>query len=202
MRSPRQPNQFNQDAISGVVFNAWWQVSFSPVLIVRLTKGFVSTAIYRESMKGVMDVFEPGRLRVGLDVVLVPRVEQMYRKRPRQFVQRFFTEAEMAYCLAAAKPSRRFQRFAGRIAAKEAVMKVLGRGWPYLPWTDVEIARDGAGQPRVKLSGKAQELMERYKLAYIQGSITHDGKLAAAVAVGVPRTTRAGSSRESIKGTR
>jgi holo-[acyl-carrier protein] synthase len=139
-------------------------------------------------MKGVMDVVKLGPLRVGLDVVVVSRVKQMYEKRPRQFVQRLFSKDEATYCLAAARPCRRYQRFAGRIAAKEAVMKVLGKGWPHVPWTDIEIDRDGSGQPIAKLRGKALELMERHKLAHIQVSITHDGEIAVAVAVGIPKT--------------
>lgn len=67
-------------------------------------------------------------------------------------------------------------------------MKVLGKGWPHVPWTDIEIDRDGSGQPIAKLRGKALELMERHKLAHIQVSITHDGEIAVAVAVGIPKT--------------
>lgn len=144
------------------------------------------SAIYMKA-KGVMDVLKPEPLRVGLDVVLVSRVEQMYNKRPRQFVQRFFGEDEREYCLAPSRPACRFQRFAGRIAAKEAVMKVLRQGWPRLSWTDIQIVSDGSGRPVVELRGKALEIMDRLGLASIQVSITHDGDIAAAVAVGISR---------------
>lgn len=141
-------------------------------------------------VKGVMDVHRPVPLRIGLDVVLISRVKQMYEKRPRQFVERFFGKHEREYCLAAARPCRRFERFAGRIAAKEAVMKVLGHGWPHVPWTDIEIVNDGSGQPAANLKGKALDIMERQELASIQVSITHDGQVAAAVAVGISTAIR------------
>lgn len=136
----------------------------------------------------VNSVKKPEPFRIGLDLVLISRVKASYDKSPVLFVKRFLSDDEAAYCLDVARPCRRFERFAGRIAAKEAVMKVLGKGWPHVPWTDIEIVHDESKRPLVRLKGKALAIMGQHNLEYIQVSITHDGQMAAAVAIGIPRT--------------
>ncbi len=137
--------------------------------------------------KGGITVTEPDPIRVGLDLVLISRVKKSYEKRPCLFIKRFFSKDEAAYCLSASGPRRKLECLAGRIAAKEAVMKVLGRGWPQVPWTDIEILHDDLKRPFARLRGKALSFMEELNLGCIQISITHDGQIAAAVAVGVSR---------------
>ena len=128
------------------------------------------------------DPHEP--LRIGIDLIMLSRVEKMYREHGDLFLKRFFTAKEASYSLGAPGLDRRIERLGGRIAAKEAVMKALGQGWPYIPWTDIEIVNQKAGGPCVSLKGKAQALMKEKNLESIQISITHDGQFAAAVAVG------------------
>ncbi len=129
---------------------------------------------------------QPQHFRLGLDVVSLSRVERMYEKRPCLFMKRFFTRKEAGYCLNATEIHRKLERFGGRIAAKEAVMKVLGEGWPKVPWTDIEVIHDGLGRPLVRLKGKALSVMEEENIETIQVSITHDRQIAAAVALGIP----------------
>ncbi len=131
---------------------------------------------------------KPEPFRIGLDLVLISRVKASYDKSPVLFAKRFLSDDEAAYCFDAARRCRQYERLAGRIAAKEAVMKVLGKGWPHVPWTDIEIVHDESKRPLVKLKGKALAIMGQQDLEYIQVSITHDGQMAAAVAMGIPRT--------------
>lgn len=77
------------------------------------------------------------------------------------------------------------ERVCGRIAAKEAVMKVLGQGWPAVSWTDIAVLVDASGRPAVTLAGKARAVMDSLGLVAIDVSITHDGDLAIAVALGL-----------------
>lgn len=130
---------------------------------------------------------QPEPFRLGLDVVSLSRVKRIYEKRPCLFMKRFFTQEEAAYCLNAVGFGRKLERFGGRIAAKEAVMKVLGKGWPYIPWTDIEVVHDGLGRPVVHLKGKALSTMENQDIGSIQVSITHDWPVAAAVAMGISK---------------
>ncbi len=116
----------------------------------------------------------------------VSRVKRSYEKRPALFVKRFLSECEADYCLKG-PPCSGFERLAGHIAAKEAVMKVLGKGWPHIPWTDIEILHEESGQPWARLKGKALLVMKERHLGAIVLSITHDGDFAAAMALGIPR---------------
>lgn len=132
--------------------------------------------------------------KVGVDVVLVPRVERSLSSHPSQFFRRFFTERELSFC----SGPRKIQRLSGRIAAKEAVMKVLGDGWPRVPWVDIEILPGDNAQPLVYLNGKAKALLEKENLGTVEVSITHDGDVAVAVALGIPREAFSGPAGESL----
>ncbi|HHY34340.1 MAG TPA: holo-ACP synthase [Firmicutes bacterium] len=118
--------------------------------------------------------------RVGIDVVPVNRVERSLRRFGDMFVRRFFTDGELG-----AMPKKDALHMAGRIAAKEACMKVLGAGWPQVPWTSLEILRDATGRPVVRAGGRALATMKRLQIKEISVSLSHDGGLALAVALGV-----------------
>jgi phosphopantetheine--protein transferase-like protein len=63
-------------------------------------------------------------------------------------------------------------------------MKVLGKGWPAIPWTSIEVLPDESGRPEINLTGKAALAMSRLGISAIDVSITHDGDLAVAAALG------------------
>ncbi len=103
---------------------------------------------------------------------------------PLRYAARFLTEKEFTYCTRAAG-SLDAQKVAGRIAAKEAVMKVLGDGWPRVPWVDIEVLPGCKKRPSVKLYGNAYAISISMGLTAIDVSISHDGGFAIAAAVGV-----------------
>ena len=75
---------------------------------------------------------------------------------------------------------------AGRFAAKEAILKVLGTGWRgQIAWRDMEILNDPNGQPHVVLSGESQRIAAQLGITRILISITHTEHYAAASAIGV-----------------
>jgi holo-[acyl-carrier protein] synthase len=75
---------------------------------------------------------------------------------------------------------------AGRVAAKEAVVKALGCGFSGdVTWQDVEILSDGAGAPVVILLGGALQVAQKLGISKILVSITHVQSLAAATALAV-----------------
>ncbi len=120
-------------------------------------------------------------LGLGTDIVDVQRIRSALRRHGGRLKRRAFTEAEAAYCDAQADPST---HFAGRFAAKEAVLKALGCGWSRgVTWRDVEIL-PGSGPPEVRLAGKAREFArERGVREPILVSVSHDGGLAVGFAV-------------------
>jgi holo-[acyl-carrier protein] synthase len=112
---------------------------------------------------------------IGIDVLEVARMEQALARRP-SLSARLFTDAELAYADAHARPA---VHLAARFCAKEAVAKALAlEAWAF---RDVEVvATDTA--PEVRLSGaaatRAAELGVHPRI-----SLTHTRDTAAAVAI-------------------
>ena len=94
------------------------------------------------------------------------------------------TRAEQAYCLK--NPKRYFEHLAGRFAAKEAVLKVLGTGWRGgIAWTDVEVIKEPSGQPRILLAGECERIAHVLGIAHWHLSISHIETHATASAIGM-----------------
>jgi holo-[acyl-carrier protein] synthase len=120
---------------------------------------------------------------IGTDIVECLRIAQMIERHGELFLTRVFTPPEIEYC-----SSRRAatQHYAGRWAAKEAILKALGTGWSRgIRWRDMEIRNDAAGKPSVALGGGARELCERLGIGDILISISHCRTHATALAVAV-----------------
>ena len=119
----------------------------------------------------------------GIDIVETARIKQMVEEHGQRFLDRCFTPAEQAYCRL--HPKRYYEHLAGRFAAKEAVLKVLGTGWRGgIAWTDVDVVKMVTGQPTVQLTGEsarvaAEQGIERWHL-----SISHIETHATASAIG------------------
>ncbi len=109
---------------------------------------------------------------LGIDVVDIGRLEALLERAPG-VERRLFTKREREYCAARSNPG---VHLAGTLAAKEAVMKALRLG-PLVAWASrIEVERDGAGAPRVRLKGGLPE-------EHVAVSISHDGPVAVAIAL-------------------
>ena len=119
----------------------------------------------------------------GIDVVEIPRLADLLSKHGPRFVERVFTQAERDYC---SGKKREVEHLAGRFAAKEAVLKVLGTGWSgKISWQDVEVTNNVAGQPSVRLSGECARIAAEMNIRKVLISISHTESWAAASAIGV-----------------
>ena len=117
----------------------------------------------------------------GIDLVDCPRIEEMVKQHGERFVNRIFTAAEQAYAEA---NKDRIEKLAGRFAAKEAILKLMGTGWRgKIAWTDIEVVNNPAGQPEVTLDGEVKKLAEKHGIKHISVSITHTANFAIASAV-------------------
>lgn len=121
-----------------------------------------------------------GILGIGVDICEISRMESFSLE--RRFAERFFSEAERAYLQG--KKAGRPQSMAGMYAAKEAFSKVLGSGFQGFELKEVEVLHDPAGKPYYRISGKAREAMEERGIYTLHLSISHDGGMAVAFAVG------------------
>lgn len=120
-------------------------------------------------------------LGLGTDIIECLRIAKMIERHGELFVGRVYTEHEMAYC-AASKAAT--QHYAGRWAAKEAVLKAIGTGWINgISWRDIEVRNLPTGAPTIKLYGGVREIFERSGIEQIHLSISHCRSHATATAI-------------------
>lgn len=116
-------------------------------------------------------------LGVGVDIVGISRVRQACERTGEVFLRKVFTDRESEYCRRYDDP---WSHLAGRFAAKESVIKAIGRR---LNPVDIEITTDTQGRPGVELRGEAVVVAREVGAGRILVSISHTGDLAVAVAV-------------------
>ncbi len=92
----------------------------------------------------------------GIDLVKVERIEKIIKRWGNSFTSRIFTPLEGEYC--EKKKVNKFQSYAGRFAAKEALLKALGLGLRGANWKEIEIKNDELGQPLIDTSGKLKNI--------------------------------------------
>lgn len=120
-------------------------------------------------------------LGVGTDIIEVLRIARMIERHGELFIGRVYTEHEIEYCASRKAAS---QHYAGRWAAKEAVLKAIGTGLVRgISWRDLEVRANPAGGPTIKLYGGAREVLERSGIERIHLSISHCRSHATAYAL-------------------
>src|SRR5438132_13959528 len=131
---------------------------------------------------------------IGTDIVECVRIGRMIEQHGEVFLTRVYTEREILYCQGRKHAT---EHFAGRWAAKEAILKCLGTGWRRgISWTDLEIRNDPAGKPRVLMCGAAKEIAQTLHIADVLISISHCRAYATAYAIAVSEPI-AGASEAS-----
>src|ERR1039457_6844325 len=117
----------------------------------------------------------------GIDVIEVARIERALT-RPligERFRRRVFTTSEIQY--SEWRGVARYQSYAARFAAKEAVMKAMGTGWNRnVGWSEIEVVRERGKAPTIALSGKAAAFAQTKQIARFHLSITHTAAQAIA----------------------
>ncbi len=120
-------------------------------------------------------------LGTGIDIVECLRIAQMIERHGELFITRVYTDHEIEYCSARKAAT---QHYAGRWAAKEAVLKALGIGWRRgISWRDIEIRNDKNGAPTVQLRGGARDVMTEAHIGRLHVSISHCRNYAVAYVV-------------------
>jgi holo-[acyl-carrier protein] synthase len=115
---------------------------------------------------------------LGVDIAEVGRMKTAIERHGETFLRRVYTAREQEYC---ERFKNKYERYAGRFAAKEAAMKALGTGWSRgVRWVDVEVVREKGGRPTMKLAGEAAKVAERMGVKNIALSITHTAEQAFA----------------------
>jgi len=117
----------------------------------------------------------------GIDIVAIHRIAGLIDRCAEDFLEGTFSANERKEA-EASETANAF--FAGRFAAKEAVVKALGTGFSGdIAWTDVEILRQSIGAPHVRLSGGALAVAQSLGVTRWLVSISHDESHAVASAI-------------------
>jgi holo-[acyl-carrier protein] synthase len=120
---------------------------------------------------------------IGTDIVETLRIARMIERHGELFLSRVYTPHEIAYC---SERKAANQHYAGRWAAKEAVLKALGTGWTRgIRWVDIEVRNEFGGRPSIVLDGEAREISLRLEIDQILISISHCRSHATAYALAV-----------------
>lgn len=115
----------------------------------------------------------------GTDIIEIERVKESIENIGEKFLKRVFTDKEIEYC--ESKKAQKYQHYAGRFAAKEAVFKAISTKLNdkyAITWKDIEIIDDKEGKPYVHLYGIDENIFESIDI-----SISHCKEYAIAYVV-------------------
>lgn len=115
------------------------------------------------------------RISVGTDIIEIERIKKIIENKKDKFLESIYTKCEIEYC--ESKNVQKYQSYAVRFAAKEAIYKALS---DYIvsnySWKDFEIVNNNKGKPEVKLNFKIENLenielslshCKEYAVAYV-----------------------------------
>ena len=115
------------------------------------------------------------KIKTGVDIIEIERVKKCIEETEGKFCERVYTKKEIEYC--ESKKTQKYQHYAARFAAKEAVFKAISSNLlnKYdINWIDIEILNDYTGKPYVNI------LKNDIKVDDIDISISHCKEYAVA----------------------
>lgn len=116
---------------------------------------------------------------LGIDIIEIGRIKKSIEKYGDRFLNKVFTSEEINYCNS---KFNKYQHYAARFAAKEAVYKALASGWKQgLRWKDIEVKNDSTGMPSINPLGKFQTFLTDDTQLKI--SISHSENYVTSVAI-------------------
>ena len=119
---------------------------------------------------------------LGTDIVEIVRIGKRIERHGELFLHRIYTDEEIRYCQ---RRRETYPHFAGRWAAKEAVLKVLGTGFIRgIGWRDIEVQNQKSGRPVIQLYGGAQDRAREMEIEQVLITISHCRSFATATAIG------------------
>ena len=131
---------------------------------------------------------------VGIDVQPIDEVEASIKEFGARYTHRLFTDDEIASCGDGPEAA---SGFAGRFAAKEAVLKILDLNEIVPPWKSIEVRRSTGGRSEVALHGAAAKIARSQRIEEIFLSISHGGGIASAAVIAQVTQRRIGARKWS-----
>jgi holo-[acyl-carrier protein] synthase len=116
---------------------------------------------------------------IGIDIVKIDRMKSAVEKWGRKFLQRIFTENEIAYCYEKKEP---YLSLSVRFAAKEALIKAIAWETP-VSLTDIEVMNYGSGRPFIKVKGNLEAFFKEKSIRCAHLSLSHEHEFGIASVV-------------------
>ncbi|MBI5050980.1 MAG: holo-ACP synthase [Nitrospirae bacterium] len=116
---------------------------------------------------------------IGIDLIKIERMREATDKWGRKFLEKVFTENEIAYCYQKKEP---YISLAVRFAAKEALIKAIGSEIA-VPLTDIEILNYENGKPSIKAKNKLKDFFKKKKIKNCHLSLSHEKEFGIACVV-------------------
>ena len=118
-----------------------------------------------------------GSPKLGIDICSVNRIRLAIERGGGRFLNRVFTKKEQAYC---GSKRNRYENYAARFAAKEAVIKAKKGGPGRYAFRDIEVIRGAKGEPSIYISPEARKKFGIPRGARFELSLTHEREFAVA----------------------
>ena len=92
------------------------------------------------------------KISCGTDIIEIKRIKESINDLGTKFLERVYTDKEIEYC--ESKNNQKYQHYAARFAAKEAVFKAsssrLNNKYD-IGWKNIEVVNDENGRPHAGL---------------------------------------------------
>lgn len=124
------------------------------------------------------------KVTTGIDVIEVERIKKAIEDLGDSFLENIYTEKEIQYC--EDSKAMKYQHYAARFAAKEAVFKAISEfinGREDALWKNIEVLNNERGKPYInvdKLRENMSKTVDNFSLESIDISLSHIGGLAVA----------------------
>jgi len=115
---------------------------------------------------------------IGVDIVEIGRLEKAIARHGENFLNRVYTDSELKLY------RKKLPSLAARFAAKEAVVKALGKTDKAVTLKEIEVLSGPGGQPVVNLYGRTQQRAKKMGLANLAVTISHSKEYAVAFVSG------------------
>lgn len=117
----------------------------------------------------------------GIDIIEIGRIKETIENLGERFLERVYTEKEIEYC--EGKKSMKYQHYAARFAAKEAMFKAIAghlNSKYEIEWKDIEVVNEENGRPKINLKNIQIEELKQCDI-----SMSHCKEYAVANVVAV-----------------
>ena len=95
------------------------------------------------------------KITCGTDIIEIARIKKSIDNAGESFKKKVYTDKEINYC--ESKKNQKYQHYAVRFAAKEAVFKAISNALDNkysISWKDIEISNNNQNKPEVELLSK------------------------------------------------